>query len=77
MTTCNSGIINDMAIKRNKRITTRLSDAEEEVVNEIARRTGALPSAAIRQAALEKGEKMGIPLKHEDAPAKSQGGRKR
>ena len=68
-----SCILNDMAIKRDRKMTLRLSVAEEEMRDEIARRTGLAASAVMRIALLEKGERMGLTLKQEKPPARGRG----
>jgi len=62
-----------MAIKRDRKMTLRLSAAEEAMRDEIAARTGLAASAVMRIALLEKGERMGIQLKHERPPARGRG----
>lgn len=62
-----------MAIKRDRKMTLRLSADEEALRDEIARRTGSPGAIVMRQALLEKGERMGILLNVQNPP---KGGRK-
>jgi len=62
-----------MAIKRDRKMTLRLSAAEEAMRDEIAARTGLAASAVMRIALLEKGERMGIPLNVKRPPTHGRG----
>ena len=60
-------IINNMpGIVRTEKKTVRLTPAEEEMLQEICRRTGLDAAGVFRQSMLEKGERMGIVLGPED-----------
>ena len=69
----NSCILNDMAIKRDRKMTLRLSADEEALRDEIARRTGTPAAVVMRQAMIEKGERMGVHLNQEKPPARGRG----
>jgi len=62
-----------MAKARDKIIPVRVNVAENDVLEEIARRTGQAVSAVLRGAMLEKGEKMGIHLNEVKPPTKGRG----
>lgn len=59
-----------MPIQRDVKMTLRLSPAEKDVMDQIGRRTGSAASTVMRQALLEKGERMGIHLKEPPVKAK-------
>lgn len=63
----NSSIINGMAIQRDQKMTLRLSAEEKHVMDEIGRRTGSAASTVMRQALLEKAERMGVHLQDFEA----------
>ena len=54
-------------------MTLRLSADEEALRDEIARRTGTPAAVVMRQAMIEKGERMGVHLKQEKPPARGRG----